>query len=306
MSWRGAIVSTASRASALVGVLVASAVATGCSSAAAGGPAPIRVVASTDVWGDVARQVAGPLAGSGVRITSVIDDPDADPHDYEANARDELAVSRAQLLVINGGGYDPFVASLRRSTRSSAPVVDAVAIAGPEARSNEHVFYDLPVVVRVARRIAAELSAIDPAHASTYRAGAAGFATEVGDLRRSETRIAAAHRGTAVLTTEALPGYLVAACGLVDRADPQFRADVEDGNGVPTALLAHTVRLLENRRVALLAYNAQTYGPETALLRTAARRSRVPTVGLTETLPPNTTYLAWMRDAIAAVDRALR
>src|SRR5689334_15091366 len=98
---RGSVLAAAAVA-ALLGV-------TACGTAAGStDSAGLRVVASTDVWGDVASAVAGRHA----QVTSVITDPSADPHEYEASARTRLAVSRADAVIENGGGYDDFMSRL--------------------------------------------------------------------------------------------------------------------------------------------------------------------------------------------------
>src|SRR5690554_4959959 len=68
----------------------------------------ISVVASTNVYGNIAESVGGDL----IEVTSIIDDPSQDPHSFEADARVQLALSKADIVIENGGGYDPFVHKL--------------------------------------------------------------------------------------------------------------------------------------------------------------------------------------------------
>ena len=89
----------------LAGVALSVTACSGSSGApASGGSAPagspVAVVASTDVYGDIVKAVGG----DAVAVTSVIDTPDKDPHEYEADAQTQLALSKAQLVVKNGGG----------------------------------------------------------------------------------------------------------------------------------------------------------------------------------------------------------
>ncbi|MFB9377048.1 metal ABC transporter solute-binding protein, Zn/Mn family [Kineococcus gynurae] len=92
----------------------------------------LSVVTSTDVYGSIAEQVAGDLLGQGVEVTAIIDDPNLDPHSYEATARDQLALSRATVVVENGGGYDPFIETMLGSSDAQPVVVDAVELSGKE------------------------------------------------------------------------------------------------------------------------------------------------------------------------------
>ena len=128
-------------ATAVIALLGAAA----CGNAAAGADSgTVRVVASTDVWGNIASVVGGRHA----QVTSIITDPSADPHEYEASARTRLEVSRAAVVIENGGGYDDFMHQLVSAGGTKATVIDAVDVSGLAARSggdlNEHVWYDFP------------------------------------------------------------------------------------------------------------------------------------------------------------------
>jgi zinc/manganese transport system substrate-binding protein len=265
----------------------------------------ITVVASTDVWGDIAKQIGGPA----VDVISLIDSPTQDPHAFEANAHDDLDVSKAAVLIENGGGYDDFMATLRRSAGAErTELLDAVQISGKHAvdgRLNEHVWYDLPTVGRFVARLAGVLSRKDPASRGTFRRNAAAFAARLEQLRHSEAQVASTYRGEGVAITEVVPLYLLQACGLRNRTPLQFSDAVEEGTGVPVSVLRRTVELFSTRAVRLLVYNAQTAGVETTDVRTAAEQAGIPVVAVTETVPPGKSYLAWMTDNVSAVRSAL-
>ena len=117
------------------------------------------VVASTDVWGDVAKEVGGDQ----VQVTSIIDDPDKDPHEYQASGQNQLAISKAELVIVNGGGYDDFVSSMVASAHTSPVRVNAADTSGydqhpSDGEFNEHLWYDFPTVDKVAARLAAAYS----------------------------------------------------------------------------------------------------------------------------------------------------
>src|SRR3954447_1346965 len=156
----------------------------GCGGAAAAQQG-VQVAASTNVYGDLVRAVGGDR----VEVTSVISDPSADPHSYEANVRTQLAVSRADLVVENGGGYDDFMDTLLSATGADPTVLDAVEVAGldPDAEDlNDHVWYDLSAMSALTGRIAAALTTIDPAGAGTYAANAAQLADGIAGLIAQE------------------------------------------------------------------------------------------------------------------------
>jgi zinc/manganese transport system substrate-binding protein len=270
----------------------------------------VSVVASTDVWGDVVQQVAGRLAGNTVQITSIITDPAADPHSYEANTQNLLALSKTDVVVENGGGYDDFVDTMLKSAHNpSANVLNAVDISGRAAPSggelNEHVWYDFPTVRKVADRIGAALSAADPGDAATYRRNATAFDRELTRMERAEARIKSSDSGDGVAITEPVPLYMLQACGLVNQTPQEFSEGVEEGTDVSPSVLQQTEDLFSTHRVMLLAYNEQTSGPETEAVLKAARDNDVPVVPVTETLPTGQDYLSWMRGNLAAIRAAL-
>lgn len=283
---------------------------TGCSTTAASGSTDgrIRVVASTDVWGDVVKQVGG----GAVRVDSLIDDPSRDPHDFQADGRDQLAVSRAGLVVVNGGGYDDFLTQLLKNAPATTRTVDAVRASGlhPAPSSgdfNEHLWYDVPAVSKVAGRIVAELTRIDPARKATFTSRLKRFRSELAGLVRTEAEIRRSAAGKGVAITEPVPLYLTAALGLVNRTPPAFSQAVEEGGDVAPAVLRAQLALLSGHRVAVLAYNEQTAGATTDQVLAAARAAGVPVVGVRETLPEGEDYVEWMQQDLvamrAAVDR---
>jgi zinc/manganese transport system substrate-binding protein len=266
---------------------------------------PVTVVAATNVWGDVVRVVGG----NRVQVTSIITDPAADPHTYEANARTELAVSRAQVVIENGGGYDDFMQRMLAAAGGHRTVVNVVSLSGktapPGGDLNEHVWYDFPTVEKFATALAADLTKADPDGKSEFLANAAHFDSQLHTLEADEAQIKSAHAGNGVAITEPVPLYMLQACGLVNQTPPQFSRAIEDGTGVPAAVLAQTLALFSAHRVKLLAYNEQTSGPETARVLAAAKAHGIPVVPVTETLPPGKAYLSWMTDNLTAIKQAL-
>ncbi|MDM7831847.1 metal ABC transporter solute-binding protein, Zn/Mn family [Cellulomonas edaphi] len=280
----------------------------GCSSAAStpqSSDGAVRVVASTNVYGDIAEQVGGDL----VQVTSIVDDPSADPHSYEASAQTQLALSKAALVVENGGGYDDFVDTMLDAVDNDPAVVNAVDVSGKAAAAgdelNEHVWYDFPTVTKVADAIATSLSAIDAENAATYDANARAFADQVDGLVAATGEVEADHAGAGVAITEPVPLYLLENAGLVNKTPAEFSEAIEDETDVPPAALRDTLDLFTSGAVSALVYNEQTTGPQTAAVLAAAKDAGVPVVPVTETLPEGTDYVSWMTANLAALRTAL-
>jgi zinc/manganese transport system substrate-binding protein len=268
----------------------------------------VTVVASTNVYGDIVRAIAG----DGVAVTSIISDPTADPHSYEASARTQLAVSQADLVIENGGGYDDFMGTLLKSSDSHPKVINAVDVSGKQAEAkaagkelNEHVWYDLPTVQKVAGRIVADLSAIDPGRAGTYQTNGERFTEQVQQLVAQEESAKPTTQGAGVAITEPVPGYLLDALGAVNRTPVEFSKAIEEGRDVPATAMQETLGLFTGGQVKALVYNEQTAGPETEQVLQAAKDAGVAVAPVTETLPAGQDYLSWMRANIQHVVAAL-
>ncbi|MCL2423398.1 MAG: zinc ABC transporter substrate-binding protein [Micrococcales bacterium] len=288
------------RRTAVAGLVLSLAVAglTGCATSD-DNDGRILVVTSTNVWGDVASQVAGDLAD----VTSIVSDPSADPHSYEGSARVQLALSKADLVVVNGGGYDDFATTMLSGLTSPPPVIDAVKVSG--LSGNEHVWYHLPTVAAVADEIATQLGTVDPDHAQTYTANAAAFTTNIDALVTRTADLAQTVAGQPVALTEPVPGYLLEALGLVDKTPAKFAQAIEDETDVAPTVMRDTLALFTDHEVVVLVYNSQTTGPQTEQVLTRARECQIPVVAVTETLPAGTDYVTWMTATIDALAQAL-
>ncbi|GCB52168.1 metal ABC transporter solute-binding protein, Zn/Mn family [Streptomyces sp. NL15-2K] len=265
----------------------------------------VTVVASTNVYGDIVEQIGGAKAD----VTSIISDPDQDPHSYEADTQNQLALSKAKVVVENGGGYDDFVDRMLKSSGSSAEVINAVKVSGKTAPKggelNEHVWYDFPTVAKIADRIAAALGKADPDDSATFTKNAATFKTRLRTLEAKEAQIKKDHGGEAVAITEPVPLYLLDTCGLVNKTPAEFSEAIEEGDDVSPKVLQTTLALFTDKQVKALVYNEQTSGPQTEKAENAAKAAGVPVVPVTETLPQGKDYLGWMTANVDALSSAL-
>jgi zinc/manganese transport system substrate-binding protein len=300
MRWRAAYLISMVAATTLLGVA-----ACGSTDQQASGNDQLTVVASTDVWGSVARAVAGDAAN----VEPIIDDPSADPHSYESAPTDAAEVTNADLVVFNGGGYDDFMSQILQEA-GNTPTVEAFALEqqtpADGAELNEHVWYDLAVAQGVAQQIADKLGQLAPTQAQQLTARAQAFRTEVDGLAGKLSSIATSHSGQRVAMTEPVAQYLITAAGLVNATPPELLEAVEEETDPPAAAFAATQELFTQRQVQVLIYNPQAETPVTSQIRTAAEAAGIPVVTMTETLPENTDYRGWMSAQIDALSTALQ
>ncbi len=299
-------------ATATACVVIAAVLLAGCSGATGSTGSPpgsagssLTVVASTNVWAAVAAAVGGDT----VKVTAILDDPNADPHSFEATPKIKLDMSKAALVIVNGGGYDDWARDTAKSLDPAPNVLDAVVASGLDTSGdfNEHVFYDLDSVIKVADAIAAQLSIADPAAATTFTANAAAFDGKITDLKGQAAAIRTAHPGIKVVATEPVAGHLIDTLGFTDITPAGFSAAIEAETEVSVKDLDDTRNLLSTKTAQVLFNNIQTSGEVTSQLVAAAGSAGIPVVGVTETLPAGVSdYVAWMQANLAQISAALK
>ena len=252
----------------------------------------ISVVAGENFWGNIVSQ----LGGSHVRVTSIIDDPNTDPHEYESSAKDAAAVARADLVITNGLGYDDFMTKLlSASPKSSRVVITAATVLGIGGDNpNPHIWYDTARLPAISTAIVAELSRRDPGDAAEFAANGTAFVASLDPLLAVIAAIKAKYAGAPIAYTERVPGYLIEAAGLKLAIPASFAQAIEDGDDPSPADAAEFNRAISSRSVKVLLYNSQVTDSTTDKIKADATRAGVPIVGVTETLPgTDADFQAW-------------
>ena len=295
---------TRTKISATLVASVAAAALVGCSTPAPDGDdGVISVVAATNVYGDIAQRVGGDL----VEVTSIIDDPSQDPHSFEADARVQLTLSKADIAIENGGGYDPFMQQLL-AEGSTATVLTASDYAGDSSEPgfNEHVWYQISVMRELTDALAEALSDVAPEHAEEFASNAASLSADLEELHLKTATLKEELGGMAVAAIEPLPGYLLGSMAIADATPTVFSEAVEEGSEISPAALREMLQLIENGAAAAVIANDQTAGAETDAVIAAAERAGLPVVMVSETLPEGLGYVDWMSANIDELASALR
>ncbi len=262
---------------------------------------PVKVVAAENVYGDIARQIGG----ANVIVTSILTNPNQDPHEFEASVSTARAIAEAKLVIYNGADYDPWaVKLLSASPKASREVIEVAKLAGKKPGDNPHFWYEPGTMSVFAEVLAIRLTALDPEHDAEYARGLAAFETAMRPLRERIAALRKKYAGTAVTATEPVFDYLAGALGLEMR-NTRFQLAVMNGTEPGAAAIAAFEKDLRTRTVKVLLYNKQTSQVLAQRMRTIAKEAGVPLVEVTETEPPGLTYQAWMLAQLDALDRAL-
>ena len=262
----------------------------GCASArSAPSAGVVDVVAAENSWGNIAAQIGG----ARVHVTSIIDDPQADPHLFDANARAAAGIARARLVVENGLGYDDQVHALLAG--SDAKVLSVAKVLGVRRHdANPHLWYDVRRSGTVARAIADALKQLDPAGAPEYDANVARFDASLRPVLATIDAIRRTYAGAPVAYTERVAGYLLDDAGLDVRTPAGFARSVEEGSEPNPRDTQAVDDLISRRAVRVLVYNAQATSSTTRRAQQQAVAAHIPVVDVTETMPKAApSYQAW-------------
>ena len=287
----------------LVALLVSAALAlAGCSGGSQDEGNKFHIVASTNVWGDLAATIGG----KNVVVTSLINNVNKDPHSYEATARDQLSVNQADLVIMNGGGYDDFMQQLVDSGNANGKTLNISDLKLPvDVASNEHVWYSMQATVQAVIGIANEMSAIDTINRATYQTNMTQLVQKITGLINKQSEILTGVSGIRILETEPLADYMLSDIGFVNATPLALTKAVENESDIPPAALNDALKLIETKQVRFIAVNEQTVSAQVDQLTAAAEASGVQVVALTEQVPAGSNYIDWMTANLDAISAAL-
>jgi zinc/manganese transport system substrate-binding protein len=270
----------------------------------------VKVLATTNVWGDIAKQ----LGGDWVEVTVILDDPMQDPHSYEASARDQLAVNDAEVIVMNGGGYDEFMTALIQASEDvkivqmAVPVAESTGESDVHAHShdNEHVWYDFDAVGEFSENFVAALTEIRPESFNDVNKNFDTFKVELDNLQVRLEGLAGHSLGLSVVATEGVGNLLLEHAGF-ENLTPEALADaIEEETEVPPAALAETETLIKNNLVSILITNLQVEDQVSERLRKLAEAEGIPVVQLSELIPEaGLNYFDWMNQVLDQIQEAV-
>lgn len=262
----------------------------------------IKVVAAENFYGDIARQ----LGGSRVSVTSILSDPNADPHEFTSNMKTLLAVSRANLVIKNGLGYDTWMNSLLASTSTPGQVVLTAGDIAPEKLpDNPHVWYSFDDVLAIAQAITHTFERLDTSDTSYFEKNLATFDASLNALKQKQQEIQQRYARTPIALIETIFLYQTQDMHLDVLTPFDFMKAIAEGNDPPVNTVLAVQKELTQRQVRVVIYNEQTVTPVTTNIQSEAQTQHIPLVPVWETMPPGKTYQSWMMGQLEQLERAL-
>jgi len=282
-------------------------VASACSPTLPAAP-PAGVVSAVGAENEYAN-VLSQIGGRYVQVTSVMSNPNTDPHTFEASPQIAAEVADARLVIQNGLGYDSFMNRIEAAAPDSRRrVIDVQALLGlPDSTPNPHLWYKPSTMPAVANAAASDLADLDPAHAAFFRANARRFIASLAAWRQAIAKLKAQFPNAPVATSEPVGDYMLEAAGTLNRTPWALQADIMNGIDPSPQDVSLEESLFAHHQVRVFLYNQQVTDGLTESFLHQAQQNGIPVVGVYETMPtPGYTYQSWMLAEVQALRRALQ
>jgi zinc/manganese transport system substrate-binding protein len=293
------------RVAAAIGAAALALAAAACSSSPdAARNGVINAIGAENQYANVLSQIGGRY----VHVSSILDNPNTDPHTFEASPAVASEVAAATLIIQNGVGYDSWMSKMEAAApnprRKVITVQDLLGL--PDNTPNPHLWYSPATMPAVAKAMAADLSDLQPAHKAYFLANLSRFDKSLTPWLHAIAQFKAKYAGVAAATTEPVADYLLQAMGIRNLTPFVFQAAVMNGVDPSPQDISLETGLLTGHKVGVFCYNQQVIDSLTTSIRDAAVRAGVPVVGVYETMPtPGYTYQTWMLAEVHAIERAI-
>jgi zinc/manganese transport system substrate-binding protein len=265
---------------------------------------PVRAIGVENEYADVISQIGGKY----VQVQAIETDPNTDPHTFEASPKIAKEIAAAQLIVVNGVGYDDWADKIMSAShRPNRKVINVQKLLGlPDDTANPHMWFDPKTMPAVAKAVGDSLAELDPAQAADFHANAEKFVASLEPWNAAIAAFKAKHDKTPVAVTEPVADYLLQAMGFNILTPFTLEKAIMDGNDPSPQDVTTQNGLLSGNKVKVFAYNQQVTDALTKSFLDASKRAGIPVVGVYETMPtPGYTYQSWMLAEVAALEKAV-
>ena len=262
----------------------------------------IKVVAAENFYGNVAELIGG----DDVEVTSIISNPNADPHLFTISTNTAVAINNADVIIYNGAGYDPWIKSLLHAKKNhhKVTVINVSQLVNVKSHGNPHLWYDPKTMPIVAQKLKQTFSALAPTKQQKFALNLATFGQRFQAVNKKIADLKTRYQGTAVTATEPVFGYMADALGLKMLGEDFQWKIMNDAEPTPK-MLTHYRNLFKQHKIKVLFYNQQVEDNTTKNILTLARKNHIPSVGVAETMPLKGDVITWFKTTLANTQQAL-
>lgn len=263
---------------------------------------PIKIVAAENFYGQVAEQIGG----NGVQVTSILKNPQQDPHLFSSTPFTARAVAEANIIIYNGLDYDPWMNHLIRNNQTHGQSqINMGELLQKKTGENPHIWYDPNTMAVLAKTLHDQLQKLAPADQQQFDENLSRFEQDYQQLTRQMAAFRQQFANTPIIATEPVFNEMAKALGL-KMLGIGFQLSIMNDTEPSVSDTKQFEDLLTQRQVKVLIYNNQTADPITERMKNLAKQAGIPIVGVTETEPAGKNYFTWMSQAIDDLTQALK
>lgn len=261
----------------------------------------INIIAAENFYGQLAKEIGG----GNVNVTSILTNPNADPHLFTTTSTIHKAIEQAQIIIYNGANYDGWIEQMLAVTkRANVVKVSDLMQLNPQKINNPHIWYKPETMPTVASGLTNLLIKIDNQHKAQYERNLAKFLQGNNQVQNHIARLKATYSSIAVIATEPIFNYMTDAIGLqMYGLDLQWK--IMNNTDPSPKMLADYFDLLKNHKVQVLFYNKQVFASMTKNILAIAKKNNIPVVGISETMPQNISVNTWLDNQLDRTEAAL-
>ena len=248
----------------------------------------ISIVTTTNVYSDIAKNIVGKYGTA----TTIIDKSSVDPHDFDPTTADAKKVAQANIIVANGLGYDSWMNKLAKSV-DKKPVLVGEDLMGLKSGDNPHIWYNLDMPTKYVEYLVKRLSKLDKKHAAYFKENGEKYLAKIDKIKQ----LAQANKGDQkpVFVSEPVFDYALQEAGY-KIGDKEFEEAIENGTDPSPKTINEMNNSIKQKKIAFFVNNTQASSSTVKSFVKLAKKNNVPVLNVRETIPNNTTYLAWMKE----------
>ena len=264
--------------------------------------APVKIVAAENFYGELAHEIGG----NNVAVTSIISNPDADPHLFATSPKTSQSLAQAQIIIYNGADYDAWMEQMLTPVNKNQVIIINVAdLMKIKPGANPHIWYQPATFPILAKVLADKIAQLEPASKAIVQKNLASFLADNQQVAKQIATVKQHYQGTSVTATEPVFGYMAQALGLNMKGE-DFQWKIMNDSEPTPKMVANYQSLLTNKQVKVMFYNNQVTDSLTSNMQKLARQNGVKVVGVSETMPKDTTINRWLTSEINATATALQ
>ncbi|WP_372791461.1 metal ABC transporter solute-binding protein [Lentilactobacillus sp. SPB1-3] len=278
----------------------------GCSSTSGNNPktGKINVVTTTDFYGEVAKAVAGNKGN----VTEIINKPDVDPHDYTPTTNDGKAVATANVVIANGIGYDNWMDNLVKNNSNAKYIQVGENLLNKKNGDNPHVWYKPETMPKLANELAKRFGKLQPKNKDYFTKNAKKYIESLKPIDKkiaNLNKLAEKSKTKQVYVSEPVFDYALESAGF-KVGNKTFEDDTENGVDQSPSTIDAMQKGIKNHRIAFFVLNKQADSKTVNNMVALAKKSDVPVLSITETLPAGKDYQTWMISQYNQLEKILK